>query len=131
LGPKNREFLLSFSRSAGASLFPFFFFGAPCLKMRGAEEKKMKATYIWQMINQVGRYLLFFIFNFNFLWRFCAFLNKGSSKTPLKTFWENPCQKLLAKKVERKKNFFPVVFSHRFFLSRFWPFLCMRNPKTP
>jgi hypothetical protein len=30
---------------------------------RGAEgrrKKKMKATYIWQMINQVGRYLLFF-----------------------------------------------------------------------
>jgi hypothetical protein len=26
---------------------------------RGAEEKKMKATYIWQMINQVGRYLPF------------------------------------------------------------------------
>jgi hypothetical protein len=31
----------------------------------------------------------------------------------------------------RKKNFFPFVFSHRFFLSRFWPFLCMRSPKTP
>jgi hypothetical protein len=30
-------------------------------KNRGApKKKKMKATYIWQMINYVGRYLLFF-----------------------------------------------------------------------
>jgi hypothetical protein len=75
----------------------------------------MKATYIWQMINQVPWYLLFFIFLF-FLRRFCAFLNKGSSKTPLKTFWESPCQKLLAEKVERKKNFFPFIFSHGVFV---------------
>jgi hypothetical protein len=47
---------------------------------------------------------------------FCAFLNKGSSKTPLKTFWENPCQKLLAEKVERKKNVFPFIFSHGVFV---------------
>jgi hypothetical protein len=32
---------------------------------RGApKKKKMKAMYIWQMINQVGRYLPFFFFNF-------------------------------------------------------------------
>jgi hypothetical protein len=50
--------------------------------LRGApKKKKMKAPYIWQMVNQVGRYLPFFFF-FLFLWRFCAFLNKGSSKTP-------------------------------------------------
>jgi hypothetical protein len=34
-------------------------------------------------------------FNNVFLWRFCAFLNKRSSKTPQKLFGENPCQKLL------------------------------------
>jgi hypothetical protein len=43
-------------------------------------------------------------------------------KIHIKNFWP--------KKVE-KKNVFPVVFSHRFCLSRFWPFLCMRSPKTP
>jgi hypothetical protein len=45
-----------------------------------------------------------------FLWRFCAFLNKGSSKTPQKLFGGNPCQKLLAEKVEKKKLFssFPI-----------------------
>jgi hypothetical protein len=40
-----------------------------------------------------------------FLWSFCAFLNKGSSKTPKKLFGENPCQNFLAKKVEEKKLF--------------------------
>jgi hypothetical protein len=55
-----------------------------------------------------------------FLWRFCAFLNKGSSKTPLKTFWENPCQKLLAEKVEKKKTFFLSSFP--------MAFLCVSQP---
>jgi hypothetical protein len=55
-----------------------------------------------------------------FLWRFCAFLNKGSSKTPLKIlFWENPCQKLLAERVEKKKLFsfrlFPSICFYRVF----------------
>jgi hypothetical protein len=40
---------------------------------RGApKKKKMKATYIWQMINQVGRYLPSFFFNFEIF--FTAFL---------------------------------------------------------
>jgi hypothetical protein len=66
-------------------------------------------------MGQVGT---FFFFNFweYFLWRLCAFLNKGSSKAPKKLFGESPCEKLLAKKVER--IFFPAVFSHRFFLNR-------------
>jgi hypothetical protein len=49
-----------------------------------------------------------------FLWRFCAFLNKGSSKTPQKLFGGSPCQKLLAEKVEKKHLFscriFPSIF---------------------
>jgi hypothetical protein len=61
--------------------------------------------------------VVFFFFGHYVLWRFCAFLNKGSSKTPQKLFGESPCQKLLAKKVE-KKNFFPVVFSHQLFFYR-------------
>jgi hypothetical protein len=73
----------------------------------------MKATYIWQMINQVGRYFFFLIFEI-FLWRFCAFLNKGSSKTSQNTFWESPCQKLLAEKFEG--FFFPFICSHGVFV---------------
>jgi hypothetical protein len=48
---------------------PSLFFAAANVRhfrifSRGAEGKKiMKATYIWQMINYVGRYLLF-VFNF-------------------------------------------------------------------
>jgi hypothetical protein len=56
----------------------------------------------------------------SFLWRFCTFLNKGSSKTPLKTFWGSPCQKLLAEKVEKKTFFlssFPIDFFYRVFLA--------------
>jgi hypothetical protein len=44
------------------------------------------------------------------------FSTRGVQKHHKKLFGESPCQKLLAEKVERKKNFFPVVFSHRFFL---------------
>jgi hypothetical protein len=99
---------------------------------RSAEEKKLKATYIWQMATKWGRSVLLktnICFNY-FLWRFCAFFNKASSKTPNFFFWGEPCQKPLAEKVE-KKNLFPVVCSHRFCLSRFLPYLCMRSPKTP
>jgi hypothetical protein len=79
-------------------------------------KKKMKATYIWQMINQVGRYLPFFssFFLEIFLWRFYAFLNKGIKnflgKIHVKNFWP---------KKLRKKNIFPFVFSHRFFFIAF------------
>jgi hypothetical protein len=43
------------------------------------------------------------------------FSTRQVQKHHKKLFGENPCQKLLAEKVE-KKNFFPVVFSHHFFL---------------
>jgi hypothetical protein len=63
------------------------------------------------------------------VWRFCAFLNKGSSTTPYKLFGESPCQKLLAEKVE-KKNFFPVVFSLRFFLIALLAVSLREEPKS-
>jgi hypothetical protein len=79
---------------------------------------KLKATYTWQMINGVGRSLFFFFYGV--FVRF-SILNKGSSKTPLKTFWGNTCPKLLAEKVERKKTFFlssfPIDFSFIAFLA--------------
>jgi hypothetical protein len=59
------------------------------------------------------------------------FSTRGVQKHHKKLFGESPCQTLLAEKVERKKNFFPFVFPVDIFLSRFWPFLCMRSPKTP
>jgi hypothetical protein len=50
----------------------------------GAKEKKIESDISarWPL-NGVGRYLSFFkFFGEIFLWQFCAFLNKGSSKTP-------------------------------------------------
>jgi hypothetical protein len=67
------------------------------------------------------------IFHFNFcatkkvLWRFFAFLNQGSSKTPKGLFWGNPSQNNY-KKVEAEggQNCFAVIFSLPFFLLRFF-----------
>jgi hypothetical protein len=96
--------------------------GSPAMPNEGRRRKiKLKATYTWQMINGVGRYL----FLFTFLWRFCAFLNKGSSKTPKKLFGGSTCQKLLAEKVEI--FFFPPFV----FTQRFCAFLNKGSSKTP
>jgi hypothetical protein len=60
---------------------------------------------------------------------FVRFLTRGVQKHHT-NFGESPCQKLLAEKVERKKHFFPVVFSLRF---RFIAFLAVslhEQPKT-
>jgi hypothetical protein len=59
----------------------------------------MKATYIWQMINQVGRYLPFFSF---FLWRFLCVSQQGEFKntTAQKTFWGKSMSKTFGEKVE-------------------------------
>jgi hypothetical protein len=59
------------------------------------------------------------------------FSTRGVQKHHKKLFGENPCQKLLAEKVERFFFFFLSSFPVDFFLSRFWPFLCMRSSKTP
>jgi hypothetical protein len=57
-----------------------------------------------------------------FLLRFCAFLNKGSSKTPQKTFWGKSMSKAFGfwpKKLREKKFFsfrlFPSIFFNRVF----------------
>jgi hypothetical protein len=88
-------------------------------------KKKMKATYIWQMatIYNWGRYVpfsSFFFFNFwdLFYGVFVRFSTRGVQKhhkcflgeVHVKSFWP---------KKLRKKNFFPVVFSQRFFLIAF------------
>jgi hypothetical protein len=94
-------------------------------------EKKLKRRISGRWpLNGVGRYIFFFNFEIFFNGVFVRFSTRGVQKHHKKLFAESPCQKLLAEKVE-KKNFFPLVFSHRFFLSRFWPFLCMRSPKAP
>jgi hypothetical protein len=82
--------------------------------------KKMKATYIRQMINRAGR----------FFWFFYGVKNT-KKKLFGKTFGGSPCQKLLAEKVEKNQTFFFFRLFPSFFLWRFWPFLCMRSPKTP
>jgi hypothetical protein len=60
------------------------------------------------MPNGVPWHLLFFFF---FYGVFVRFSTRGVKNT-IRNFGENPCQKLLAEKVERKKTF---VFSLRFF----------------
>jgi hypothetical protein len=62
---------------------------------------------------------------------FLCVSQQGEFKNTITNFLENLCQKLLAEKVERKKNFFPFVFPIDIFFPRFWPFLYMRSPKTP
>jgi hypothetical protein len=65
---------------------------------------------------------IFFFFPFVFSQRLCAFLNKGSSKTPLKTYLGEAHVKNFWPKKLRKKTFFlsPFVFSHRFFFIAFF-----------
>jgi hypothetical protein len=57
-----------------------------------------------------------FFFNYGV---FVRFLTRGVQKHHKKRFGENPYQKLLAKKVERKKtfflSFFPIDFFYRVF----------------
>jgi hypothetical protein len=83
----------------------------------------MKATYIWQMINQVGRYFFFLLF---FFMAFLCVSQQGEFKNTIKTFWGNPCQKLLAEKVEKKK-----LFSFHLFPWRFCAFLNKGSSKIP
>jgi hypothetical protein len=68
---------------------------------------------------------------------FCSFLNKGSSKAPQKIFGKNPDQKLFAKTIEEifgknpDQKLVSCYFFLSIFLSRFWPFLCMKSLKRP
>jgi hypothetical protein len=71
---------------------------------QGASKIFLQATYIWQMATKWAK------------WRFCAFLNEGSSKTPQKLFGESSCQRPLAEKVE-KNNFFLSSFPIDFFIA--------------
>jgi hypothetical protein len=92
---------------------------------RGApKKKKMKATYIWQMINQVGRYLPFFFF----LMAFLCVSQQGEFKNTIKNF----LGKIHVKNFWPKKLrfFFPFVFSHRFFLIAFLAVSLHEEPKN-
>jgi hypothetical protein len=83
---------------------------------RGAEEKQMKATYIWQMINQVGRHLIIFLIFKIFLWRFCAFLN---FKNTIKNFLGQVHVKNFWPKKLREEKTSMSSFPFHFFLGRF------------
>jgi hypothetical protein len=60
---------------------------------------------------------------------FLCVSQQGVFKNTTKKNGENPCQKLLAEKVE-EKNFFPFVFSHRFFLIAFLAVSLHEEPKN-
>jgi hypothetical protein len=60
-----------------------------------------------------------------FLWRFCAFLGKGSSKAPY-FFWGKVHVKNFFKKVE-----WGFLFPFDLFYRVFWLFLCMRSSEVP
>jgi hypothetical protein len=102
--------------------------GAP--KKKKIESDVYLADDRWPL-NGEGRLTLFIFYYlfFNLFYGvFVRFSTRGVQKHHKKLFGENLCQNLLAEKVEKKN---PFVFSHRLFLSRFWPFLCMRSSKTP
>jgi hypothetical protein len=48
---------------------------------------------------------------------FLCISQQGSSKTPQKLFGGNPCQKLLAEKVEKKQLFSCRIFPSIFFIT--------------
>jgi hypothetical protein len=72
-----------------------------------------------------------FIFSL-FPWRFCAFLNtqQGEFKKATKNFLGKAHVKNFWPKKLRKQNFFPVVFSHRFFFIAFLAVSLHEEPKN-
>jgi hypothetical protein len=68
------------------------------------------------MINQVGRYLFFFFGDFVY-GVFVHFSTRGVQKHHDHLFGENPCQKLLAEKVEKQKLFSFRLFPSMFFIA--------------
>jgi hypothetical protein len=65
---------------------------------RGAEkEKKMKATYIWQMINQVPWYFFFLIFKIFFMAFLCV-SQQGEFKNTIKNFLGKSMSKTFGRK---------------------------------
>jgi hypothetical protein len=55
--------------------------------------------------------------------------SRGVQKHHKNKIGENPCQKLLAEKVE-KKNFFPFVYAHRFLFIAFLAVSLHEEPKN-
>jgi hypothetical protein len=76
-------------------------------------KKKMKATYIWQMINQVGRYLFIFFFFLFFYGVFVRFSTRGVQKHHKKLFGKIHVKNFWPKKL-RKKTFFLSSFPMAF-----------------
>jgi hypothetical protein len=70
----------------------------------------MKATYIWQMINQVGRYLPFFYFFLNGV--LVRFSTRGVQK-----HHNVAVKNCLAEKVEKKNLFSLRLFPSIFFIA--------------
>ena len=61
---------------------------------------------------------------------FVRFSTRGVQKHHKNFLGQAYCQKLLAEKVERKKNFFPFVFSHRLFFIAFLAVSLHEEPKN-
>jgi hypothetical protein len=85
----------------------------------------MKATCIWQMATKSGTMVLNknIILDF-FNGVFVRFSTRGVQKHHNQLFGGSPCQKLFAKKVKEKIS---CRSPPSIFLSRFWPFLRMRQ----
>jgi hypothetical protein len=92
--------------------------------VQGALKKTIvKATYICQSryMRYVDAYFSSFFWG-SFFGRFCAFPNKGSSKTPKRKLEKSSCQKQIAKQGGGKRffscRFFSSIFLIMFFGSR-------------
>jgi hypothetical protein len=63
---------------------------------------------------------------------FLCVSQQGEFKNTIKNFLEKiHVKNFCPKKMRGKKSFFLSSFPVDIFSSRFWPFLCMRSPKTP
>ena len=61
---------------------------------------------------------------------FLCVSQQGEFKNTIKTFGGNPCQKLLAEKVEKKNTFFLSSFPIEFFLIAFLAVSLHEEPKN-
>jgi hypothetical protein len=95
----------------------------------------LKATYIWQMAmatkggRSVPSFLIFFcdIFFYDVF----VFSTRGVQKHHTNFLGKIHVKNFWPKKLRKNKLFCCRLFPSIFFSSRFWPFLCMRSPKTP
>jgi hypothetical protein len=124
--------LLRASRFAKSRFARTFAFSAAGPQQQGAlKKKKMKRGYIWQIANKSGMYLsVFFVFVVLKIMAFLCVSQQGEFKNTIKNLLGKVYVKNFWPKKLRKQNFFPFVFSHRFFFIAFLAVSLHEEPKN-